>query len=161
MASRILTPLLGLLLLVSAALVVTPAATASPAPEAARAVALKPALQSVLRKVNAARARHDVAPLKVSSCLTGKFAQPWARHMAGTGNLVHQDLGPMLRTCSGFHRVGENIASGYPTAGAVMKAWMNSPGHRRNILRPGFTRIGLGLATSEGGTRFWVQDFGG
>ena len=116
MASRILTPLLGLLLLVSAALVVTPAATASPAPEAARAVALKPALQSVLRKVNAARARHDL--LRSGQQLPDRQVRP----ALGPAHGRHREPGPpgpgpMLRKCSGFHRVGENIAYGYPTAG--------------------------------------------
>jgi uncharacterized protein YkwD len=128
---------------------------------AAAAPLLSPPLRAVLRKVNAARARHDLRPMRVSRCLTRKFAKPWARHMASTGKLVHQDLQPMFRRCPGFHSVGENIAYGYPTAAAVMRGWMGSPGHRANILRPGFRRIGLGLARSGDGTPYWVQDFGG
>ncbi len=67
----------------------------------------------------------------------------------------------MFTKCPGFRTVGENIAVGYPTAAAVMKGWMNSSGHRKNILNKSFTRIGLGLATSEDGAKYWVQDFGG
>lgn len=124
-------------------------------------VALRPALRKVLVRVNAARGRHDLAPLTVSRCLTRRFAQPWAEHMASTETMVHQDLAPMFTRCSGLHTVGENIAAGYRSAAAVVRAWLNSPGHRANILNPDFTRIGLGLAASAGGTRYWVQDFGG
>jgi uncharacterized protein YkwD len=51
--------------------------------------------------------------------------------------------------------VGENVAWGYRSAGTVFDAWMNSPGHRANILRPEFTEIGIGIT----GT-FWTVKFG-
>lgn len=54
---------------------------------------------------------------------------------------------------------GENIASGYSTAEAVMSGWMNSQGHRENILRSSFKSIGVGVY-SQGGTLYWVQLFG-
>jgi uncharacterized protein YkwD len=50
---------------------------------------------------------------------------------------------------------GENIANGQQTVSQVMEDWMQSPGHRENILNPAFTEIGFGRA----GT-YWVQDFG-
>ena len=53
-----------------------------------------------------------------------------------------------------YRRVGENIAYGYPTAESVMDGWMNSAGHRANILESGYSRIGVGRS----GTR-WVQLF--
>ncbi|WP_131732696.1 CAP domain-containing protein [Actinomadura formosensis] len=53
----------------------------------------------------------------------------------------------------------ENIAKGYPTAAAVVKGWMNSPGHRANILNCDLRAIGVGMATGPGGT-LWTQDFG-
>ena len=55
---------------------------------------------------------------------------------------------------------GENIAFGYATAVAVMQAWMNSPGHRANILNPDFTEIGVGVASNAAGFLFWTQEFG-
>ncbi len=55
---------------------------------------------------------------------------------------------------------GENIAYGYTTAAAVMQAWMNSSGHRANILNPNFTEIGVGVATSAAGYLYWTQEFG-
>jgi uncharacterized protein YkwD len=122
---------------------------------------LPPALTKVLALVNKARKAHDRKPLKATACLTNKVAQPWARHMADTENMVHQDLNVVFESCTGLTTAGENIAAGYTTAAAVMNGWMHSPGHRRNILRRGFTKIGLGVARSADGTRYWVQDFGG
>ncbi len=57
--------------------------------------------------------------------------------------------------------VGENIAKGYPSPEAVMKAWMNSPGHRRNILNCDFEALGVGVIRGSNGRLFWTQDFGG
>ncbi|MBA9001267.1 CAP domain-containing protein [Thermomonospora cellulosilytica] len=54
---------------------------------------------------------------------------------------------------------GENIAMGYPTAEAVMKGWMNSSGHRANILNCGYKAIGVGVKTGSGGP-WWTQNFG-
>lgn len=56
--------------------------------------------------------------------------------------------------------VGENIAYGYPSPQDVMTGWMNSTGHRENILNASFTKIGIGVAES-GGTLYWVQLFAG
>ncbi|WP_433329319.1 CAP domain-containing protein [Spirillospora sp. CA-294931] len=53
----------------------------------------------------------------------------------------------------------ENIAKGQRTAAAVMKAWMNSPGHRDNILNCGLRAIGVGMASGSGGP-LWTQNFG-
>jgi uncharacterized protein YkwD len=55
--------------------------------------------------------------------------------------------------------VGENIAYGYPDAEAVMEGWMNSEGHRANILNCGYDAIGIG-AYDRDGTIYWVQMFG-
>ncbi|MQM24894.1 CAP domain-containing protein [Glycomyces albidus] len=55
--------------------------------------------------------------------------------------------------------VGENIAYGYPDAEAVMEGWMNSEGHRANILNCGYDVIGIG-AYDRDGTIYWVQMFG-
>ncbi len=55
---------------------------------------------------------------------------------------------------------GENIAMGYPDAEAVMNGWMDSPGHRRNILNCASHAIGVGLARDRAGTVYWTQMFG-
>jgi uncharacterized protein YkwD len=54
---------------------------------------------------------------------------------------------------------GENIAWGQGTAAAVMKDWMNSSGHRANILNCGFKNLGVGLAYDSKRRPYWTQDF--
>ncbi len=57
-----------------------------------------------------------------------------------------------------YRACGENIAYGYPDAERVMQAWMNSSGHRANILNAAYTRIGVGYYET-GGVRYWTQFF--
>jgi hypothetical protein len=64
----------------------------------------------------------------------------------------------MRREGARFGGWGENIAWGQRDADAVHSTWMNSSGHRRNILGGGFGRIGVGLATC-GGRNYWTQVF--
>jgi len=56
-----------------------------------------------------------------------------------------------------FTAAGENIAYGQTTAQSVMNSWMNSPGHRANILNSQFTEIGVGYFNA--GTPYWTQLF--
>lgn len=58
-----------------------------------------------------------------------------------------------------FSAAGENIAYGQKTPEAVMNSWMNSPGHRSNILNPTYNQIGVGAAKSSNGTFYWTQMF--
>ncbi len=58
-----------------------------------------------------------------------------------------------------YTAAGENIAMGQRTASEVMNAWMNSPGHRNNILSPSFSEIGVGLAKGPNGRLYWTQMF--
>jgi uncharacterized protein YkwD len=55
---------------------------------------------------------------------------------------------------------GENIAYGYTSAAAVMTAWMNSPGHRANILSTSFTEIGVSARVGTDGLIYYTQNFG-
>ena len=60
---------------------------------------------------------------------------------------------------------GENIASGFQSAGEVMQGWLKSPGHCRNLMNPEFDHVGLGLAMRDDSrysvpVTYWVQDFG-
>lgn len=57
-----------------------------------------------------------------------------------------------------YYTAGENIAFGYPDPEMVMTGWMNSPGHRSNILSPNFTAIGVGVV-DYGGSVYWTQLF--
>src|SRR5262249_52419968 len=59
-----------------------------------------------------------------------------------------------------FRYLGENIAYGFGTAQGVMTAWMNSPGHRANILDPNYTEIGIAVAYAADGMPYLTQFFG-
>jgi uncharacterized protein YkwD len=56
--------------------------------------------------------------------------------------------------------VGENIAAGYRTPEDVMRGWMDSDGHRANLLECEYVAIGVGLAYDAGGRPYWTQNFG-
>jgi uncharacterized YkwD family protein/spore coat assembly protein SafA len=58
-----------------------------------------------------------------------------------------------------FSAAGENIAYGQQTPAAVMNAWMNSAGHKSNILSKTYTQIGVGLAKNSSGVCYWTQQF--
>lgn len=58
-----------------------------------------------------------------------------------------------------FSAAGENIAYGQRTPQEVVNAWMNSPGHRANILSPAYTQTGVGAAKKANGTLYWTQMF--
>ena len=58
-----------------------------------------------------------------------------------------------------FSSAGENIAYGQRTPQEVMNGWMNSPGHRSNILSPSYTQIGVGMAKNSSGVLYWTQMF--
>lgn len=106
--------------------------------------------------VNAQRAAHGLRPVIVSPCAT-HYAAPWSTHMAATGSLVHQSLSGLMRCPA--RTAGENIAYGNVSADQMMSMWMNSPGHRANILNAGFTRIGVGAVRTTSGRWWATQDF--
>lgn len=58
-----------------------------------------------------------------------------------------------------FTAAGENIASGQKTAADVMNSWMNSSGHRANILNSTYNKIGVGVAKDSNGSLYWTQIF--
>ncbi len=58
-----------------------------------------------------------------------------------------------------YSAAAENIAKGQRTAQEVVNAWMNSPGHRSNILSPSYMEIGVGLAKDSAGRHYWTQMF--
>ena len=59
-----------------------------------------------------------------------------------------------------FARVSENVALGYPNAATVVEGWMNSSGHRHNILDAGVVETGIGIARSSDGGLYYCQVFG-
>ena len=65
----------------------------------------------------------------------------------------------LFRSGYAWRAWAENIAAGQPDAASVVQGWMSSAGHRTNILNPGYTDIGVGLAYSASGVPYWTQDF--
>ncbi|QQS00268.1 MAG: CAP domain-containing protein [Austwickia sp.] len=127
-------------------------------PAMAPVPALDAAAEAAVAATNAQRAAVGAGPVVWNGCLQ-PFAQRWATTLAGRGSLAHQDLAPLLSGCS-LSSAGENVAMGYSTASAVVTAWMNSPGHRANLLNPTFTQVTIAVAKDASGRTFWVMNLG-
>jgi uncharacterized protein YkwD len=120
--------------------------------------------RAVICLVNRRRRSFGLPRLTLSRQLD-RSAQGWTDFMVDHDQFTHgSNLGQRL-TAVGFHwsRAGENIATGFPTAGSVVGAWMRSPGHCRNILAPAFADLGVGVSPrgiGDAGSGTWTQDFG-
>lgn len=117
----------------------------------------------ILRLVNAERAREGVAPLTLNTTLCAA-AQLRARELptqfAHTRPDGTQCFTVLDQVGQRYRTAGENIAAGQTSPAQVMSDWMNSPGHRRNILDASFTQLGVGyLQTDSGYGEYWVQLF--
>ncbi|MEU6069872.1 CAP domain-containing protein [Streptomyces sp. NPDC047082] len=117
----------------------------------------------VLKLVNEERAKVGCSPVSANSSLS-KLAEAFSDDMAARGFFDHTDpdgATPWDRADkAGITGLGgENIARGQTDAAAVMEAWMNSPGHRANILNCDFKTLGVGVHIGSGGP-WWTQDFG-
>lgn len=129
-----------------------------------RISALPPAAAEVVRLVNVARAGAGCAPLRVDSRLTAA-ARLHSEDMARQDYFSHTSLdgrSPWDRIEAQGYTAGsgENIAAGYTTPAAVMTAWMNSAGHRANILACSSRAIGVGIGYGGSYGTYWTQDFG-
>lgn len=124
-------------------------------------------IQQVVELTNAERARRDLPPLRINRQLSA--AADWmARDLAKRRALSHTDTQgrDIVRRITdngydNYNYLGENIAKHSRDPAKVVEAWMNSPGHRANILNPNFREIGVGYAS--GGSpwdNYWVQNFG-
>lgn len=107
---------------------------------------------------NSARSAEQLTALATQACVDG-YAEAQAQAMATENRMYHQDLGPILRTCN-LRMVGENVAYGYSSGSAVTAAWMNSPGHRANILNAGYRLLGVGAVQDSAGRWYAAQVFG-
>lgn len=122
----------------------------------------------VLRLVNIERDKVGAAHLVLDGALCDA-ANMRAIEMDYSGNFSHtrpdgRDCFTVFSFCKiSFYTCGENIAAGYPTPAAVVDGWMNSTGHKANILNTAFTKMGLGYSTGGGGEyrHYWAQEFAG
>ncbi|MEA2592626.1 MAG: hypothetical protein QOD62_2457, partial [Actinomycetota bacterium] len=108
--------------------------------------------------INAARSSAGVAPVGANGDLLG-VARVWSGTMASAGHIFHNpaiaDLAP-----SNWESLGENVGVG-PTCAKIAQAFMNSPEHRRNILDPSYSSVGLGVVDAPGGVMYVTEDFMG
>ncbi|MFH8369871.1 sigma-70 family RNA polymerase sigma factor [Streptomyces sp. NPDC018031] len=141
----------------------TPAPT-TPAPTTAAPQGGGTHSGEVTRLVNAERARNGCGPMTLNSRLD-TAAQRHSDDMADRGFFDHTNpdgAGPGERITAAGYRwstYGENIAAGQRTPEDVIRSWMNSPGHRANILNCSFKEIGIGYREGAGGP-WWTQNFG-
>jgi uncharacterized protein YkwD len=119
---------------------------------------------AILTAVNTERRKAGCAALTSDSRLL-KAAQGHASDMSANNYFSHtgrngSSFVDRIRAAgiTSFRTGAENIAKGQRTSAQVMTAWMNSAGHRRNILNCAFTKIGIGF---ESRGNYWVQDFTG
>jgi uncharacterized YkwD family protein/spore coat assembly protein SafA len=118
----------------------------------------------VVKLVNAERAKAGLPALKQNWELS-RVARYKSADMANKGYFSHNSptYGTPFQMMENFglrfSAAGENIAYGQRTPAEVMKDWMNSPGHRNNILSRSFTEIGVGLAKNKNGVCYWTQQF--
>lgn len=118
----------------------------------------------VISIVNQQRSANGLSALSYSE-EAAKVAQAKAEDMAANNYFSHTSptygsAFDMLASNGVTYRsAGENIAKGQKTPSSVMDSWMNSSGHRANILSSSYTSIGVGYATDASGTPYWVQVF--
>ncbi|MGZ0049469.1 CAP domain-containing protein [Brevibacillus gelatini] len=109
--------------------------------------------------VNQERAKAGLAPVTMDAALS-KVALAKAADMANNNYFDHNSptygspFDMMKQFGISFMTAGENIAMGQRTPQEVMTQWMNSEGHRKNIMNPAFTKIGVGYTNG-----YWVQEF--
>ena len=121
---------------------------ASPAAPAANAsLDLHQVEQNLVHYTNLQRQRSGLPALKIDQRLLAS-ARQHCSWMARTGSMVHTSAA-----------VAENIAMGQANSFRAVQDWMNSPGHRANILNGSYRRIGAAAYTGKGGAVFWCVQF--
>ncbi|WP_223589195.1 CAP domain-containing protein [Neobacillus bataviensis] len=117
--------------------------------------------QKVVDLTNQERAKNGLPALKVDLTLS-KMAHEKSRDMSANGYFSHTSptygspFDMMKKYGITYRYAGENIAMGQRTPEEVVNAWMNSEGHRKNILSPNYNYIGVGYV-SQG--NYWTQEF--
>jgi uncharacterized protein YkwD len=121
--------------------------------------------QQILGLVNQERAKVGADPLRINEQLD-LAADQHTLDQASMNKMSHtgsngSNMGDRIKNAGYvFSYAGENVAYGFGDAAAVMSGWMNSAGHRQNILNPNYQEIGIGYAQGADGRPYWTQDFG-
>src|SRR5690606_1626745 len=117
--------------------------------------------QAVLELTNAERQKAGLQPLQFDTKLMNSARQK-STDMAKNNYFSHTSptygspFDQMKANGITYRAAAENIAMGQRSAEEVVKAWMESPGHRQNILTPEFTHIGIGY---DANGNYWTQQF--
>lgn len=120
----------------------------------------------ILKLVNSQRTSLGIGKLKMDEKLN-MIAQIKAQDMADKKYFSHNSplygsvFDMMQKYNYSYRTAGENIAMGQKSAQSVMRSWMRSSGHRDNILKDEYNRLGVGFAVSKSGQPYWVQIFAG
>lgn len=143
----------------------------TPSPQPEQSPDALPGLQEtdfekqVFQLVNQERAQRNLKPLTWNDQLA-QVARAHSKDMSERNFMSHTNpdgLSPFDRMKNSgirYTMAAENIAAGQPTPEAVMEGWMNSPGHRENILNPDLTELGVGFYQGSGSYRYyWTQCF--
>lgn len=108
----------------------------------------------VIYQINQVR---DAGDVRQGRCVD-KYAERWARRLENKDQFRHRrDLTKILIDCKSV-RVGEVLARGQRNPKRVVRAWMNSPPHRKIILRGVYDRVGVGVHRDESGQRYIVAN---
>ena len=142
---------------------VEPAPTQEPTQASAepQGYALNAYEKEVVALINQIRAQNGLGSLKINTELS-RVARIKSQDMHDKGYFSHTSptYGSPFDMMKSFgiryRTAGENIAMGYRTPQSVVDGWMNSEGHRKNILNPGFSQIGMGYVESG---NYWTQMF--
>ena len=127
------------------------------APPAAQAQTIDRYERQARGVTNHVRAERDRVRLDKGSCVQ-RYAVRQAQRMARQERMFHQDLGVVMRRCD-LSAIGENVAYGYDSGRAVVRAWIKSDGHRYNLLNPRYRLLGM-AARRGGGQVYAAQVFG-
>ena len=118
--------------------------------------------EEVVKLVNEERAKAGLAPLTVNAAATSA-AQTRAMEIQTSFSHTRPDgrsfTTALTEAGASFMGAGENIAYGQSSPEQVMNGWMNSSGHRANILNSSYTSIGVGYYRSASGVNYWTQLF--
>lgn len=129
---------------------------------AAEMPSFSPGEWDVLRYTNMERLLRGLRPLTMTALMqqaAGTRADELNKSMSHTRPDGSSCFTALNQNGLNYSSAAENIAAGYRSAGAVVTAWMNSPGHKSNILNPNFAHIGVGEAANSAGTLYWDQLF--
>ena len=134
---------------------------ASPASAATATTTLE---TQIVGYTNWQRKAHGCGPVRIDNRLT-LAARGHSYHMARTGRFSHTGFGGSSFgyriTYKGYTApLSENIAWGYRDAATTVRAWMASPGHRKNILNCKAKAVGVGVVYNTRGQAYYTQDFG-